>query len=805
MAERRQRYEDNSPKKTIEVPVGLAAPGVQVQTQPREVSVEEPPALPVSPDLKSIGKPTPRLDGKLKVSGAAKYTADVRLPGMLFAALITASEPHATIVSIDTSAAEQYPGVKAVHIMEKGERGSGPEDGADAKEATKYPIVRFVGQPLGALCATSQAAADEAARLVKVEYEKIPWVIDPTKAQDEDSPVIFQKAVASGGTAGGGGGPRNATQKGNLRAGPPMGNKEEAEQALKDSDVVVEVAYRTQVQTHSALETHGVVADWKPEGLTCYASTQGTNTVRDELSAVFDLPKAQVRVITEYMGGGFGAKFGAGTHGVLATHLSKQTGKPVRLMLNRREEHLCVGNRPSSIQTLKIGAKKDGTLTAISLEGYGTAGVGTVAGFGGPVRSRAMYPAPVMYVQEADVFTNAGPASAMRAPGYPQGIFALEQAIDELAHKLDMDPLDLRDKIETGHLGPVHKVERRVGAEKIGWANRNKKPGSDPGPIKRGIGMAQSAWHRNGGPGPSCQVRVSKDGSVEFMSSVQDIGSGIRTVLAQVVAEELGLKPTDVRVKIGDTNFPAGPASGGSVTTHVITPPAREAAYHVKLQLLEAAAPAMNAKAEDLELADGKVVLKSDPSKSMSFRAACGKMPSEDISHIARRRPDWQTPTPENHNDQAGVQFVQVAVDTDTGVVRVEKVVAVHDCGRVMNPLTARSQVNGGIIQGISYALYENRLLDRTTAHMVNANLEEYKITGALDCPEIDVTFLDNYIGRTNTDAVGIGEPANIATAAAVANAVYNAIGIRLREIPITPAKVLTALAAEAKKLAEAS
>ena len=378
---------------------------------------DEPPGAAPNADLKSIGKPTPRVDGKLKVTGAAKYTADINLPGMLYAAMLTSIHPSAKIKSIDTSEAEKYPGVKAVHILER-VYGQAQMKG---EEKEKYPRVRFAGQPLGAIAATSLEAADEAARLVKVDYDPQPFVIDVEKAQQPGSPIVFEGQAVQAGTAGGGGGPSNVKQQGNVRGPNRQGTRGvDIDKALKDADVVVEAEYRTQVQTHSALETHGVVADFKPDMLTVWASTQGTGSVRDELSAVFQLGKSKIRVITDFMGGGFGAKFGAGNFGVLATHLSKKAGAPVKLMLSRKDEHLSVGNRPNSIQKVRIGAKKDGTLTAIHLVSYGTAGVGTGAGAGGP--ARGLYKCPAILTEEYDVFTHAGPGASFRAPGHPQGV-----------------------------------------------------------------------------------------------------------------------------------------------------------------------------------------------------------------------------------------------------------------------------------------------------------------------------------------------------------------------------------------------
>ena len=318
--------------------------------------------------------------------------------------------------------------------------------------------------------------------------------------------------------------------------GPQRKKVGDIEKGFADADVVVDGEYFTQVQTHSALETHGFVVDWKQEEVTVYASTQGTASVRDEFAEVFKLPKSQVRVITEYMGGGFGAKFGAGNEGVVAANLSRKAKAPVKLMLDRRQEHIAC-NRPDSHQKLKIGAKKDGTLTAIVLTSYGTAGVGTGAGTAGPATN--MYKCPNLLTEEYDVFINAGPGAAFRAPGHPQGCFAFEQAIDELAVKLDMDPMALRDKIDEN---PARRVERKIIRERTNWKDR-KPAGADNGPVKRGMGIAQSVWYRFVNMDSSCEVRVSRDGSVELTSSVQDLGTGTKTLLAIVVAEEFGIPP----------------------------------------------------------------------------------------------------------------------------------------------------------------------------------------------------------------------------------------------------------------------
>ena len=619
--------------------------------------------------------------------------------------------------------------------------------------------------------------------LVKVQYDTMPFVVDRSDARNDDAPMVFPGPADAAGSAGGGGGPKGVPQKGNVH-GPQQKKIGDTDKGFSEADVIVEGEYFTQVQTHSALETHGFVVDWKPDEVTVYASTQGTSSVRNEFADVFKLPKSKVRVITEYMGGGFGAKFGAGNEGVVAANLSRKANAPVKLMLDRRQEHI-VCNRPDSHQKLKIGAKQDGTLTAIALTSYGTAGVGTGAGTAGPATN--MYKCPNLLTEEYDVFINAGPGAAFRAPGHPQGCFAFEQTIDDLAAKLNMDPLTLREKIDEN---PARKVERQLILERTNWRNR-KPAGSDTGPVKRGMGIAQSVWYRFVNMNSSCEVRVSRDGSVELMSAVQDLGTGTKTMLAVIVAEEFGIPPASVGIRIGDTRFPIGPDSGGSVTAGSITPAARNAAYQAKQKLFAAVAPQLGTTPDNLALQNGRVIFKNDASRSFPLKQVTAKLPTDQISAQATRVAEYA----KERITYGGVDYVELAVDTETGRVHIEKVFGAHDCGRPINPTGVISQINGGILQGISYALFEQRIMDRNAGYMLNANLENYKILGAREVPEIEVVLVENYIAQSSTDAAGIGESAGIITlAAAIGNAFYNATGVRMRKIPMTPANVLSAL-----------
>ncbi len=770
----------------MKLPHGI--PGAGLTEIERDVPDGEAPPWPVNADLKIVGHPTTRQDGIAKVTGQARYPSDIRLPGMLYASLVCSPHPHARIRSLDTAAASKHPGVHAVHIVEK-VKGVAEVKDPSAKNGTDYPIVRFAGQPIAAVAAATQAAADEAAAKVKVEYEELPFVVDLDEARKEAAPTVYPAPAVQEGTAGGGGGARDVPQHGNVR-GPARGRpRGDVEAGFAASAEIVQAEFRTQVQTHCTLETHGVVADWKPDALTVYASTQGTLSVRDELSEVFGLQKSKVRVLTEYMGAGFGSKFGAGNAGVIATHLSKKAGAPVRLFMTRKQEQTGTGNRPDSTQTIRIGATKDGKLQAIHLVSYGTAGVGTGAGTAGPVQN--LYECPNVLTEEYDVFTHAGPGAAFRAPGHPQGCFALEGAMEELADRLGIDPLVMMDRNDPH---AARREERRIGAEKFRWSER-RPHGSGKGRYLRGLGVAQSVWYRLNDMDSGCEVTIARDGSVMARSAVQDIGGGIKTVIAQIVAEELGLRPVDVTISIGDTLSPPGPASGGSMTTSSITPAVRNAAWKAKMQLLDKVAASLGVPASDLKLERSHLTVSSSPGHSLTFRQAAARMGTEQITARADRAPDYGERA---RITLGGVQFVALAVDTETGRIAIERVLAVHDCGRPMNPLAIESQVNGGIIQGISYALYEDRILDRNTGLMVNPNLEQYKIAGSREVPEIEVALIEQYIARSSTDASGIGEPATIPTVAAISSAFHNATGVWLRRIPMTPARVLEVLSRSA-------
>jgi xanthine dehydrogenase YagR molybdenum-binding subunit len=777
--------------------VGIA--GISLTEIERTIPAGEPPPLAPNAQLNLIGKSIPRWNGREKVTGAVRFTADVGLPGMLHACFLRALPAHARIRSIDTSAAERHPGVRAVQVILGPDSAGGTasaEEGVAATRHTDRSIVLYAGAAVAAVAAISPQAAEEGARLIKVSYAPLPFVVGMDAARDTGAPVVFETLDVQPGFGASSLVTAGLPLKGNVR-GPATDGRGDVAAGLAAADIVVEGEYQTQVQSHCCLEPHGIVADWRADGLTVYISTQFTAGVREELAHAFGLPLSRVRVIVDAMGGGFGSKSALGYYGYAAVALSRKARAPVRLVLTRHEEQIDSGYRPSTSQRLRIGARRDGTLTAISLVSYGTAGTALGAGVGN--MAQQMYTCPNFNEMHYDVFINAGPGCAMRGPGNVPGAFALEQAIDELAEKLGQDPIVLRDRIDPS---PTRREERRIGAERIGWSDRHAA-GAEAGPLKTGLGMAQSLWGANVQLNASCEVRILRDGSVEVRSSVQDIGTGIGTVLSQVVAEELGLRPEDVTVRIGDTDFPAGPPSYGSRTTASITPPARNAAHQVCQQLFALAATALSTTIDDLQAHDGRVVSRSDPTRGMTFRQAAASMRTEQIAVLASRADDYDGfrarmgDAALARNDLGGVHFAAVTVDTETGLVTVARVVAAQDCGRPMNPAQIESQVQGGVLQGLGYALLEERVVDRQFGRVVNANLEQYKLPGVHEVPEIDVLLIENYQGFSSTDAYGVAEPATIATAPAIANAIYNALGIRLRTLPMNRAAVLAALASK--------
>lgn len=719
----------------------------------REVDANPPPDAPPPWDAATkhavVGRDHPRLDAVAKVTGAATYAYDVRLPGMVYARLLGSPHACARVESVDLTRAKALPGV--VHAEETTPRGG---------------VVRFAGQAVAGLAAETEEQLDDAIAAIDVEYEVLPHAVTTADAMADGAPLVRPRGDSNVQPAGRG----------------PQGNREAVERAHAGADVVLEREYTTQVQVHTPLETHGSVAQWKDGTLTVWASTQATFGFRGAIAQAMGLSAEDVTVITEYMGGGFGSKFGPDTWDVFAARVARATGRPCKALLDRRTEHLVAGMRPDSRQKLRFSAKQDGTLCGAEVRSWGTPGVGGGAGVANP----AVYRFGATWSEQYEVLTHAGGARAFRAPGHPQGFFALESMIDELAEAVGMDPVAFRKKNDPH---PVRQAQYDVGAKAIGW-ERRRKNGAAEGPVRRGLGMSASRWHHSVRPGAAVDCRIGRDGSVTVANGAQDLGTGTRTVLAVLAAEELGLQPADVTVRLGNTNDPVGNASGGSQTAPSLAPAVRHAAWLAKRKLLDAVAAKTGADAAALALQGGQVV--GGP-EALSFRKACSLLDVDAIETRGQHEPAHSR-LPRFADEVAGVQFAEVEVDTVTGRVRVLKVVAVQDCGLVVDGLLARSQINGGVIQGVSYALYEQHRLDRNTGDTVNGNFLDYKIVGARECPEIVSIPFSVANGISHTGVSSLGEPPTVPTAAAIANAVANALGVRVRSLPITPDRVLAAL-----------
>lgn len=712
-----------------------------------EIPDDEPTPWQLGERFSIVGHATPRVDGALKACGAAHYTYDIEVPGMLYGAMLRSPWPHARVREIDLSAAKRMAGVRAVLANDDRE-------------------IRFAGQEVAAVAALSSDLANDALKLIKVDYETMPFVVDVDAAMTDSAPSVFG--------AGSNLGRPGTSERGNLARG------------LEQAASTIAATYTTQVQTHVCLETHGAVASFNSAGdeLTVWCSTQGIFSVRDDLAVYFSLPPDKVRVVCEFLGGGFGSKFGATPEIIIAARLAKEAGAPVKVMLPRADEHRSTGNRPNSIQAVKVGVDGGGKLTAIKLVQRGSGGISGGSGSGGPFGS--IYRCENVSIEERNVYINAGPASPMRAPGWPQGCFALELAMDEMARKIGIDRLEFRRRNSDN---PVRAAEYEIGARAFGWSEKSaaKKSG---GALKRGVGVASAAWHAVGVSGPEAQVIAYRDGGFEVRVGTQDIGTGTRTALAIVAAEELGLPIERVKSEIGDTRFLFSVPSGGSLSAPSNTPAVRQAAAHLKDKLFRIAAPMIGAEPNDLEARDATIRVRTNPSRAISFNDLCKRISGDSISAQGERVPNYEGYRP----DQAGCQFAEVEVDIETGIVRVIRMVAVHDAGQILDTLTARSQVNGGIMMGIGFALFEDRRMDPQLGIMVNPTMDDYKMLGSLDVPEIDVTFVEVANGITNTGVMGLGEVAHVASTAAVACAVYDAIGVPVRSLPMTPDRVLAAL-----------
>jgi xanthine dehydrogenase YagR molybdenum-binding subunit len=688
-----------------------------------------------------------RVDAPVKVSGAAKYTHDRRAPGMLYARVVRSPHARARVVRVDTSAAKQIPGVRATVSTTD-------EDSASARD------VLFMGQPVAAVAADTPEIAEDAARAVRVEYEVLPHAVRPEDAMKDGAPKVTPDPKET-----------NVVER-NKR-----GDAAKVAASFEKCDAVVEAEYRTPKLHHSCLETHGHVVDYRGgDTATVYASTQGTFTIPGDAAQELGLKESAVTAIVEHMGGGFGSKFGIGIEGALACRLSKQAKAPVHLLLTRKDEFLLAGNRSGSWQKLKAGASRDGTLLALQATQYLLGGLGPGSQAGQPY----IYTVAESYREVYSVLTNEDASRAMRAPGHPQANFAMESLMDELAYKLGMDPVEFRKKNLTDK---VYHRQLDRGAREIGWERRNKTPGGGAWPLKRGMGCAIGTWGGGGNDQCKVDVTVARDGSVTVAVGSQDLGTGTRTFTRAIVAEELGLGMNDIVERIGDSRLGNANSSGGSTTSASLSPSVKDAAVKARLAVAEKVAPLLGgAKPEEVKFSNGQV---SAGGKSIAWKQACAALPSAGVTAHGVWQQNLQS------RGVHGAVFAEVEVDVETGHVRAVKMVQVQDVGLPLNRLAIESQLNGGMIQSLGMVLYEGRVMDAALGVQVNPGFGDYKIPGALEIPEM-VPLIDDEDPRQAV--IGVGEAAIIPSVGALANAVFNACGVRVRETPITPDKILMGL-----------
>jgi xanthine dehydrogenase YagR molybdenum-binding subunit len=716
--------------------------------------------------LTKVGRPHPRLDGVAKVTGSARYTHDVYLPGTVYGRFLRSPYAHARIKSIDTSRAEKLPGVLGVYTYR-----NASELGFASTSKVFGQEVLYQGDVVALVLAQEECVAEDALELVDVEYEALEAVVDPEEAVSSEK---HRERIV----------------------GPKLYERGNVERGFEDADVIVEENFRTQAALHNCMETHGAVAYWEGDSLVVYTSTQSVFNVRSALSEELGVPQSKIRVISEYMGGGFGSKFGAGDHTVVAAACSRLLKRPVRIVLDRVEENLATGNRSQTVQTIKIGAKRNGKITAIHLKALVNVGVdGWVADLGGP--AKMMYACPNVRVELYGVKTNLVSSTAFRAPGYVEGNFALESAIDELARRLNMDPLELRlanyadrDPVtNSAYSSKALKDAYLRGAELMGWGSKPRV--TREGSKIRAMGVAGAIWWGGGGPPAYAEVKVDSSGSATVLTATQDIGTGTRTALAQIAAEELSLPMEKVGVVLGDTVTELrSPGSGGSQTLASMGPAVRAAAHNAKEQLLEIASQVYDVAKDRLSLKDGSIV-RADGLVLASVADMLDSLGGFSVTGRGAREPNQE----DYMVNTFAAQFAEVEVDTETGNVKVTRVVSVHDSGLIVNPLIFTSQVEGGVIMGMGYALWEGRVVDAQSGVVLNPNLNDYLVARSTDIGEIVADYVEPEDVHANSIGVkGIGEPPIVGVAPAIANALREALGVRLRDLPFTPERVYAAI-----------
>jgi len=772
-----------------------------------------------------IGKRISRVDSPVKVSGQAKYTYDVKRPGLLFGKILRCPYAHAKVISIDTSAAEKMPGVKAVHIIQK-----------------SNSTIHWAGDEIVAVAAVDEPTAEDAIRSIEVKYQKLPHLVSdaepPKGAAEAQGPIsmddidemldnqvpprqmveqIQQYGITSK--------PEEETLNGLKEDGAtddvinairaatvhpeegtrPKSNYQKAaaqtvgdgQKAFAQAEVSSEGLYGAPVITHCCLESHGSTSEWTDtDHLLVHMSTQNVSGIAGQMAELLKVPATNIRVHQDHIGGGFGSKFGPDRWGIATAEISKKAdGKPVRIMLERDSELKVAGARPSAYARVKVGAKKDGTIVAWQSESWGTGGPGG----GGMPPIPYVLSIPNQRKEHTAIRNNIGPARAWRAPNHPQAAVITMCALDDLAAKLNMDPLEFFLKnieLATKDRQNTYREELGIASDLMGWKQKWHPRGQNAsGNVVRGVGLSMHTW---GGRGHAsdCDLTLHPDGSVDIKLGTQDIGTGTRTTILIVAADTLGIPMDGIKLYIGDTLYPPSGGSGGSTTPGGVSSSTRRAAVDARDALFAKVAPALNAQPDDLESVNGTVRVKNNPSKSLSWKEACSKLGAMPVT-VRGKNPDKSKPPDLTNSGVGGVSMAEVEVDTDTGVVKAKKMVAVQDCGLIIDLKMAESSCYGALIMGISYALFEEKVMDQTTGRMLNPNMEYYRLAGLNDIPELVVHMMTGK-GYDERGVIGLGEPPVISPGAAISNAVANAIGVRVPFLPLTPDRVLAALSQKA-------
>jgi xanthine dehydrogenase molybdenum-binding subunit len=727
-----------------------------------------------------VGKRTTRIDAYERVTGQAQYTGDIQLPGMLYARVLRSPHPHAKILSIDTAKAERLPGVKAV-VHHGNAQIPWSSGGHTHRRFIFNNPVRYVGDAVAAVAATDRNIAEEALQLIEVKYEKLPHVLDANEALKPDAPKI--------------------TPEGNLSVGkgafsaPIEESWGDLEKGFKEADQIFEDTYISRHVNNAQLERRVSVAKWEAGKLTVYASTQGVSNARTDIAKDFGLPLSKVRVVSKYMGGGFGNKNQAQDYDYMAAVLAKVSGQPVKLEFTREDDYIGMHGRWSSEQHYKIGVKKDGTITAVQLDAI--TNMGAYRKQSGNLSGTDFYGIPNFKKVINPVHTNTVVAANYRAPAYPQSVFGFASFLDQIAFELGINPIEMFQK------NRIQKYKSKIpftsnyleeciieGAKRIGWNEKWHKPGAMPGPKKHGIGMALGGYPFRPGLG-AATIRVNPDGTAHVLVGVTDIGTGAKTTMAIIAAEALGIPLNQLQLTNGDTDVtPYSVGESGSRTTAFTGPAVIAAAEDVRKQIFNLAAGQLKVKAEELDLREGQIFVKAEPAQKIPLERAVQN--AGELIGRATTNPSFK----DVEGKSFAAHFAEVEVDTWTGHVKITRYVAAHDSGTVLNPLAAESQVKGGVVQGIGMAFSEELLIDSFTAIPINPNYRDAKVPTHLETPEIEVIFIEHPDPYGPFGGKVVGEPPITPSVATVANAIFNATGKRFKVLPITPDKIVRAVQA---------